>query len=520
MSQDFKEKIEVHTNSDKILEIEDTTLTSQDDHSLSSNSAYVRDLQWTEEEEKKIVSKLDRWLMSYVLLMTFVLNMDRTNISNAISDNLPADLGFTIDGVNTATLIYAIVFTLFTIPTNVIVKRVGAHIWIPFIMTAWGIVTWAHVFVKDFTGYLIVRLFIAATEAGFIPACLTYLTGFYKTNELATRLAWYWGIQSFASAFSGLLSFVIFRLAGVAGLEGWKWLFLIDGILTNVVAVISFFYLPANLTKTDRSIFGKKSWFNERETQIAVTRIIRDDLTKNDQYKAVTWEDFKMAALDTKLWVHLIISFLTLMPITPIGTYLPTIIKQTGFSVYIANLLAAPTYIVGLFFSILIARGADKYGNTSLWAQVAIVWGLLGALLLEFLPDDTNKWVMYFAAFVIASTPSSHGMHIAWMSSNLAPIGKRTLALGWIIGAANICAVPGSQIYTASDSPRFHRGNWILVGITLANGFFFLFQRYRYMLTNKYRQKKWDNMTDEQKRVYNETTKHKGSNRLDYRFHL
>jgi hypothetical protein len=284
--------------------------------------------------------------------------------------------------------------------------------------------------------------------------------------------------------------------------------------------VISFFYLPANLTTTDRLIFGKKSWFNERETQIAVTRIIRDDLTKNDQYKAVTWEDFKMAALDTKLWVHLIISFLTLMPITPIGTYLPTIIKQTGFSVYIANLLAAPTYIVGLFFSILIARGADKYGNTSLWAQVAIVWGLLGALLLEFLPDDTNKWVMYFAAFVIASTPSSHGMHIAWMSSNLAPIGKRTLALGWIIGAANICAVPGSQIYTASDSPRFHRGNWILVGITLANGFFFLFQRYRYMLTNKYRQKKWDNMTDEQKRVYNETTKHKGSNRLDYRFHL
>jgi hypothetical protein len=64
-------------------------------------------------------------------------------LANAISDNLPADLGFTIDGVNTATLIYAIVFTLFTIPTNVIVKRVGAHIWIPFIMTAWGIVTWA-----------------------------------------------------------------------------------------------------------------------------------------------------------------------------------------------------------------------------------------------------------------------------------------------------------------------------------------------------------------------------------------
>jgi MFS family permease len=152
---------------------------------------------------------------------------------------LPQDLGFTIDGVNQVTLIYAIVFTLFTIPTNVIVKRVGAHIWIPVLMTAWGIATWAHVFVHDYKSFLTVRIFIAVTEAGFIPACLTYLTGFYTTTELATRLAWFWAIQSFASAFSGFLSFVIFRLAGVAGLEGWKWLFLIDGLGTNVVGAIS-----------------------------------------------------------------------------------------------------------------------------------------------------------------------------------------------------------------------------------------------------------------------------------------
>jgi Major Facilitator Superfamily len=159
--------------------------------------------------------------------------------ANALSDGLPADLGFNLDYVNQATLIYGIVFTVFTLPTNAIVKKVGAHIWIPFIMFAWGIVTWAHIFVKDYSSYLVVRVLIAVTEAGFIPACLTYLTGFYTTAELSSRLAWFWAIQSFASAFSGFLSFLIFRLAGVAGLEGWKWLFLIDGILTDVVALIS-----------------------------------------------------------------------------------------------------------------------------------------------------------------------------------------------------------------------------------------------------------------------------------------
>jgi hypothetical protein len=84
-----------------------------------------------------------------------------------------------------------------------------------------------------------VRFFVALTEAGFIPASLTYLTGWYKTNELATRLAWFWGIQSFASAFSGLISFGIFRMSGIGGLHGWKWLFIIDGIITHIVGIVA-----------------------------------------------------------------------------------------------------------------------------------------------------------------------------------------------------------------------------------------------------------------------------------------
>lgn len=90
-------------------------------------------------------------------------------------------------------------------------------------------------FVQNFGGFIAVRMLIALTEAGFIPACLVYLTGWYKSNELATRLAWFWGIQSLASAFSGVISFGIFRMSGIANLYGWKWLFLIDGLMTHVV---------------------------------------------------------------------------------------------------------------------------------------------------------------------------------------------------------------------------------------------------------------------------------------------
>lgn len=433
---------------------------------------------------------------------------------------MAANLGFTNDGVNTGTLVYSLIFTIFTLPSNAIVKRIGAHLWIPILMSSWAIVTWAHVLIHNFGGFMAVRVFIAVTEAGFIPACLTYLTGWYKTRELATRLAWFWGIQSFASAFSGLISFGVFRLAGVGGLEGWKWLFLIDGIFTHIVGFIAFFYLPANPLKTKGGLRGKSGWFNEREQKIAITRIIRDDLTKKEQDRAITWNDAKLAVVDTKLWTHLIITFVGQMSSTPISSYLPTMIRTSGFSVTESNLLTAPSFIIGLIFSIFIARSSDKHGNVVYHALIGVIWALVGFIILEVLPEDSSRWSLYGAALFTASTPSWHGMQIAWMSSNLAPIGKRTLALGAVIGAANINGVPGSQIYQTNDAPRYHKGNWINIGLQIAAVFLFLSLRFRYAITNSVRAKKWNNMTDDEKKTYNETTKNLGSDRLDFQFRL
>jgi MFS family permease len=433
---------------------------------------------------------------------------------------LAADLGFTNDGVNTSILAYSIVFTIFTLPSNAIVKRIGAHIWIPILMTSWAIVTWCHAFVNNFAGYMVIRLFIAITEAGFIPACLTYLTGWYKTKELATRLAWFWGIQSFASAFSGLISSGIFHMDGIGGLLGWKWLFVIDGILTHIVGFIAFFYLPANPLKTSGLLRGKKGWFTEREAKIAVTRIIRDDLTKKDHNKRLTLADVKIAVVDTKLWTHLIITFCGMMTLTPIQSYLPTLIKNSGFNTTDANLLTAPSYIINLIFSIIVARSSDTHGYVAFHALVGVFWSLSGFLALELLPNDANRWSRYAAALIANSSPSWHGMQIAWMSSNLAPVGKRALALGAVVGAANICGVPGSQIYAAKDAPYYRFGNKINIGLQAATAVLYLLQHTRYALTNRYRARKWNSMTDEQKKAYNETTKDLGSNRLDFQFKL
>jgi cyanate permease len=135
------------------------------------------------------------------------------------------------------------------------------------------------------------------------------------------------------------------------------------------------------------------------------------------------------------------------MPHTPVGTYFPTMIRNYGFSVTTSNLLTVPSYFISLVISILIAKSADRYGNYALHALIGSIWSMVGFLALQFLPDDAGRWSFYTAVLFVASMPSWHGMQIAWMSSNLAPVGKRTIALGAVIGFANICGVPGSQIY-------------------------------------------------------------------------
>lgn len=136
-----------------------------------------------------------------------------------------------------------------------------------------------------------------------------------------------------------------------------------------------------------------------------------------------------------------------MMPNTPVGVYLPTMIRNFGFPITTSNLLTVPSYIISLVVSIFVARSADKRGNYAFHALFGVIWSMAGFLALEFMKDGSGRWNFYAAALFISSSPTWHGMHIAWMSSNLAPLGKRTLALGAVIGAANICGVPGSQIY-------------------------------------------------------------------------
>ncbi|KAJ7615951.1 MFS general substrate transporter [Roridomyces roridus] len=474
-------------------------------------SYYDKSLSYTQEEENAVIRILDTRLFPAVLLTTFVLNMDRTNLSNAISDGLPADLGFTINTVNTATAVYSVVFSLAAFSGALIAKIVGPSRWIPILMAAWGIVTLSHAAIKNTAGYFCVRIFIALTEGGVIPSALIYMGGFYKGAELTTRLAWFWGIQSIANAVSGLMASGLLQLRGRGGLEGWKWLFLVDGIITMVVSCFIWFYLPRSAVKTAGA---------SRQIQIAVTRVIRDDESKQQYEKRVTRADLKDSARDLALWGHLLLTALVLTPTQPLGTYLPTVIKSFHFNVFVSNALTAPPYILQCIAMVLVSWHSGRTGDRALHGAFGCtgIGKLVGWIILRTMPSSAPRGVKYFGAVIVASWPYNHPLNVGWMSENTGSVGKRTIASGAVIFAGNVYGTWASQIYQAQDAPDFRTGNSINIAFAAAATLMWIIQRQYYRHLNKVHARKYAALTVEEREEEDSRADELGNRSLRFRF--
>ncbi|ORY03346.1 MFS general substrate transporter [Basidiobolus meristosporus CBS 931.73] len=480
---------------------------------------YEPSLEWTPEEEKKLVRKVDIRLMTWVGLMFFFLQLDRGNVSNAMTDNFAEDLGITLNELNLGATIFIICFVSLEIPSNMVIRRIGAEKWIPLLMFLWGTVSWAQAFMHDKTSFYLSRLFLGFTEAGYVPGIILYMTTYYTREELATRLSWFWGVLALADASAGLIAFGVLRLRGVAGLKGWQWLFLIDGICTVIVALLTFFYLPEGPTRTKGLLRGKNGWFDDREVKILVTRLIRDDPSKAvGRREGVKRSELFAAFTDLRIWGHLFIGFFGLMASSPVTSYMPLIIKSLGFSTVISNLLTMPAHLLKFLAMLALTRNSDRTKDRAWHGVVGTTWFLLGVLLLEFLPDNTNKWTLYGVIIFTVGWPYWHPINAAWLTENVAPMGKRSIGLAMYIMSVNINGLVSSQIYRDDDKPRFHRGNWVLIGLAVLAILLFIAQRYHYIYLNRQRERKWNSMSQEERNNYLLNTKDVGNDRLDFRF--
>ncbi|KAF9523178.1 MFS general substrate transporter [Crepidotus variabilis] len=415
--------------------------------------------QLTAEQEQKLYRKIDLRLMPILSLMYLFSFLDRGNIGNARLQGLETQLHLGTNEYNIALTMYFIPYCLCECPTNLVLKYFRPSRWLPGITVAWGIIMTLMGFVKTYPQLVGVRMCLGVAEAGLFPGVVYYLTLWYPRHQLQLRIGLFFGAASLAGAFSGLLAYGISFMSGKAGLLGWSWIFILEGVATVTVGLVSFFVLvdyPSSAT-----------FLTEEEKAFVIHKKKYDNSSVGEE-EHFEFRHISAAAMDWQLWTHILLYFSIMGPLYGITLFLPTIIKTFGYSSAISQLLTVPPYVLATVLVFVFAYYSDKFRVRSPFILIGQILCLIGFFINI---SKAPSGVKYFGTFfVVSGSYAAFPGIVAWLGNNLAGQYKRGIGMATHIGIGNFIGAIAANIYRSQDSPRFilgHALEIVFVGIGL-----------------------------------------------------
>lgn len=219
-------------------------------------------------------------------------------------------------------------------------------------------------------------------------------------------------------------------MRGVAGRPGWFWLFLLEGILTVLLGVTSFLYLPTSPTGTASVLSLGKPWYTPAEETIMVNRILRDDPAKGltDINEAATFADVRAAWSDRSMWGLYLVGLVAYIPATPVQAYLTLTLKRVGgFTTLESNLLTAPSAALQIFTMLALAYSSEYFNERAFHCLFGAFWSLPMFTALLTIPDGGNEWGRFSLVTLISGYPYFHPLVSSWISENTFDVKKRAL---------------------------------------------------------------------------------------------
>ncbi|KAJ5817341.1 Major facilitator superfamily domain general substrate transporter [Penicillium robsamsonii] len=476
--------------------------------------------EWTEKEEKLLVRKLDYRICSWVCLMFFALQLDRGNIGQALSDGMLDDLGLTTNNYNYGMTIFYLCFLCAEVPSQMISKKLGPDVWIPIQMVLWSIVGICQGLVTDEKSFYATRALLGLIEGGFIPDALLYLSYFYTNNEMPMRVAFFFCVSNSTGIIAAFMAFGILHMRAMGGWEGWRWLFVIEGALTLIIGVFSWFYLPPSPTQTASWFRGKDGWFSEREEVIMVNRVLRDDPAKGGMHnrQGLTFKLLWDSLMDYDLWPMYLMSLTMLIPATTPLSYITLFLRSLGFDTFEVNLLTIPATVLFLVQLIFWSWVSERINNRMAIVLFCSFWVFPLLMALELMPATASPWSWYAVTVLLIGFPYVHSINVSLISRNSGSVRTRTVGSAVYNMITQAGAIISSNIYRTDDQPFYRKGNKVLLAIVAWNVCITIFIKFYYIRRNKTREQIWDAMDQEQKHHYLSTTKDEGNKRLDFRF--
>ncbi|KAF2813790.1 MFS general substrate transporter [Mytilinidion resinicola] len=444
--------------------------------------------------ERKLVRKLDLYLIPTVMLLYLLSFLDRVNIGNARLYGLEKDLGLHGNQFQVAVSILFVTYILSELPSNLVLKKLRPSRWIAFIATAWGIIATLTGVTQSYGGLIACRIFLGAVEGGLFPGMAVYLTFFYVKRELALRIGYLFVSAALAGACGGLLAYGIGHMDGLSGQSGWRWIMILEGIPTFILGIATWWILPDS---------PETAYFlTPAEKELMKLRFLRQKGYTTSAAK-FHWKDVKAGLKDWKIWAFCFAQFGADTMLYGFSTFLPTIIKGINpkWSTAIVQVLTIPCYALGAISYLLAARLSDHQQKRGLYS---VLFGLISIIGYAMLLADTTSGVHYAGCFLVAmGLYVVVGLPLAWLPTNNPRYGKRTTATGLQLTIGNTAGIMSSFIYPAGEGPRYIRGHAITLAMvawaSLVYGFmWFYFTRANARRARGEEDEKIAGMTDEE----------------------
>ncbi|KAA8913839.1 hypothetical protein TRICI_003073 [Trichomonascus ciferrii] len=483
------------------------------------------DLEWSPSEEKRLVRKTELRVTGLAFFLFFALDIDRSNINNALSDNMLDQLGMTNNDLNLGKTLNLIFFILAEIPAQLISKKIGCDVWIPLEMTLWSIIAMCQAGLTNRTGFLITRALLGMLQGGFIADVNLWLSYFYTGRELPMRITIFYIANPLTEVIGSLLGYGILHMDGIKGLAGWKWLFLLEGLLTLCIGIFAFFAMPPSPVQT-KAPWRKKGWYTEREEKVMVNRILRDDPSKGDMNnrQALSFRELFKAFFDWDLLPIYFIRTLGDIGVAPVKNYFTLLLRQMGFSTFNTNLLSIPSNILAIITMVSLSWFVSFFKNGNSLAQyIQTIWYFPLLIVLRYwkgaeLTGQSNLWATYAILVLALGYPVAEPITITWCSANSNSVSTRAISAAVVNIFSQIAGIISNNIYREDDAPLYHRGNFQLIMIAIGQLALITLSLFYYKWRNQRKEKKWNELDNDEKIEYLKNTPDKGNKRLDFRF--
>ena len=403
--------------------------------------------------ERKLLLKLDAFFVPIIMMVYLTCFLDRTNIGNAKVAGMPEDIGATPQQFSTAVSIFYATYVAFEPPWTIFMKRMTPRLLLTSLCVVWSLATIFSGFITNVAGLYAVRLILGACEAGLFPALNLYLTMVYKRDEQATRVSYLFVCTAIAGAFGGLLAYAILKMDGVAGYAGWRWVYIIEGLFSFLVAPFIWFGLPND---------PSNAYFltDDEKRMMRVRAVQRAQYMGSDEF---SWAEVRIGLADPKLYLRYItapsspitsadisfcsavIQFCQDILLYGFSTFLPSIIVSMGYTVIEAQYLSIPVYIFGGLCFLGVSFFSDRLCIRGPFLLLANVPGIVGyVLILAPTPNGVKFFGTCLCAVAVYNGP---GLNLTWLNVNVAPHYRRATAIGMQLSIGNSAGIVAGQIY-------------------------------------------------------------------------